>query len=312
MTKAKAIQKIDFDTETVDLIKRTVAVGATDSELKLFLYQAKRTGLDPLTRQIYFIKMGNRPVMMSSIDGFRVVANRSGDYAGQDEPEYTYSPEYPGRPDCAKVRVYKWHKDQRYLAAVGVAFWSEYNVPGSQAWQKMPRVMLAKVAEALALRKAFPQDLSGIYEESEMDQAKRTADAQSATPPAPQTAGKSTPASPAQQKMIFGLAKQLGHEPEKAKEIMKTHFKLESFNDLTKAQASIAIENLQNKLAKMHGGTNGNTPEEEVVDPDEVDAGIKAQEAEKAKEDEDPEWITGKTKTEPTAEEGEVVDEPKS
>lgn len=285
MSKTKAIAKIEFDSETIDLIKRTVAVGATDAELKLFLYQAKRTGLDPLTRQIYFIKMGGRPVMMSSIDGFRIVANRSGDYAGQDEPEYIYNAQMPGRPECAKVRVYKWHKDQRYLAATGIAFWNEYNVPGSQAWQKMPHVMLAKVAESLALRKAFPQDLSGIYEESEMDQAKRDAD----KAPVAQTAGTTTApaatrtarlASEKQAHLIFALAKELGHESERAKEIVKTFFKLESFTELTMDQASTAIENLQNKIAQKNGGSNGTTPPDEELNVDEISDAIDAQQAE--------------------------------
>ena len=84
--------------EQVDLIKRTVAVGASDDELKMFLYTSNRTGLDPLARQIYFLKrrVWNRAKntydekvsIQSSIDGFRVVAERSGDYAGQDEPEF--------------------------------------------------------------------------------------------------------------------------------------------------------------------------------------------------------------------------------
>lgn len=286
MTKKKAIAKIDFDADTIDLIKRTVAVGATDAELKLFLYQAKRTGLDPLTRQIYFIKIGGRPIMMSSIDGFRVIASRSGDYAGQDEPEFVYKEPVSSRPYCAKVKVYKWHKDQRYLAATGVAFWDEYCIPNSTAWQKMPHVMLAKVAEALALRKAFPQDLSGIYEESEIDQVK-TSQPEAVQPPEPQTAGKSTLASEKQKKLILVLARKLGYDAKKAKEIVKTHFKLESFNDLTKAQALQAIEKLQNKVARKKEESSEN--ESEYIDIDKIDAGIKAMET----EEKDPELITG-------------------
>jgi phage recombination protein Bet len=168
--------KLTYTKEQVDLIKKTVAVGATDAELQLFLYQAQRTGLDALARQIYFVKRGYgdkaKVVIQTSIDGFRVIAQRSQDYAGQAEPEFTDN-DAP-HPKICKVRVYKFSpKGDRYEAAVGVAYWDEYcPTPGQDfMWKKMPHTMLSKVAEALALRKAFPQDLSGIYTDDEMAQA---------------------------------------------------------------------------------------------------------------------------------------------
>lgn len=169
--------QIEFSADQVTLIKRQIAPKATDDELKLFLYQAKRTGLDPLTRQIYCIHRydktsgGQKMTVQSSIDGFRVVAERSGDYGGQDEPEFIEGEN--GKIICAKVRVYKFRGDQRYQASVGVAYWDEYVPTAGQdyMWKKMPHTMISKVAEALALRKAFPQDLSGLYTSEEMQQA---------------------------------------------------------------------------------------------------------------------------------------------
>jgi len=160
------------------LIKSQIAPKATNDELKLFIYQAQRTGLDPLARQIYAIKRkakddsGNwvdKMTIQTSIDGFRVIAERSGDYAGQDEPVFT---EQDGKVISCKVTVYRWRNDQRYAAAVGVAYYSEYVPKEGQdiMWKKMPHTMLAKVAEALALRKAYPQDLSGLYTGDEMAQ----------------------------------------------------------------------------------------------------------------------------------------------
>jgi phage recombination protein Bet len=158
---------IQFKEEQVELIKRQIVPGANDNELKLFLYQAQRTGLDPLTRQIYCIHRGGKMTIQTSIDGFRVIAERSGEYAGQDEPIYT---EENGKLISCKITVYKFRGDVRYPASVGVAYLSEY-AQTTPIWNKMPRVMLAKVAEALALRKAFPQDLSGLYTNDEIADA---------------------------------------------------------------------------------------------------------------------------------------------
>ena len=181
----KEIALVNFNEEQIALIKSQIAPKATDSELQLFLYQAKRTGLDPLTRQIYAIHRAckenvngiwvwvNKMSIQTSIDGFRVIAERSGDYAGQDEPIFT---EEGIKLISCKVTVYRFRGDVRYPAAVGVAYWLEYvqvDKEGNTAglWKKMPHTMLAKVAEALALRKAYPQDLSGLYTSDEMNQA---------------------------------------------------------------------------------------------------------------------------------------------
>jgi phage recombination protein Bet len=161
------IQKISFNQDQVELIKKQIAPKATENELKLFLYQCQRTGLDPLTRQIYCIHRGNSMTIQTSIDGFRVIAERSGDYAGQDEPVFT---EENGKIISCKVTVYRFRGEQRYPAAVGVAYMSEYNA-GGPMWSKMPHTMISKCAEAVALRKAYPQDLSGLYTGDEMQQA---------------------------------------------------------------------------------------------------------------------------------------------
>lgn len=177
-----ALVKIDFSEDQISLIKSQIAPKATNDELKLFIYQAKRTGLDPLARQIYAIHrkskdmQGNwteKMTIQTSIDGFRVIAERSGDYAGQDEPIF----ETDGNKIIScKVSVYRFRGDTRYQAAVGVAYWSEFvqtdrDGKPSGLWAKMPHIMLSKVAEALALRKAYPQDLSGLYTSEEMNQS---------------------------------------------------------------------------------------------------------------------------------------------
>lgn len=181
------VMKIEFNKDQIALIKSQIAPKATDAELQLFLYQAKRTGLDPLTRQIYAIhrkskdNQGNwteKMTIQTSIDGFRVIAERSGDYGGQDEPIFEGEEDHERR---CKVTVYRFRGDIRYPAAVGVAYWKEYVQTNNEGkpfglWLKMPRTMLAKVAECLALRKAYPQDLSGLYTSEEMNQSDKTED----------------------------------------------------------------------------------------------------------------------------------------
>jgi phage recombination protein Bet len=176
-----------------DLIKRTVCKGATDDELDLFMHVCKKTGLDPLTRQIYAIKRYSnaerREVMsfQTSIDGYRVVAERTGVYAGNDDPEYTVD-ETGAWPITAKATVWKLVAGQR-VPFTSTARWTEYvalNKEGNPTkfWAQMPFLMLGKVAEALALRKAFPNDLSGIYTREEMDQADNGQDVAPAKPTA--------------------------------------------------------------------------------------------------------------------------------
>lgn len=177
---------IDFTPEQIALIKSQVAPKATDDELKLFLYQCRRTGLDPLARQIYCIHLKGKMTIQTSIDGFRVIAERSGAYAGQSEPVFINDEQ--GMPMKCTLSVYKFRENVRYEASIAVAFFNEYcqmnneyvngqqtgrKVPG-EMWAKMPHTMLAKVTEALALRKAFPNDLSGLYTTDEMMQASQS------------------------------------------------------------------------------------------------------------------------------------------
>lgn len=153
----------------------------SDEDLLLFLYTCKRTGLDPLTKQIYAIfrwntRLGRETMtIQSGIDGFRLVAQRSKEYAGQDDVVYDPKDETLKHPNKATVTVYKLMGNQR-VAFTASARWNEYvqldknNMP-VQKWATMPYLMLGKCAEALALRKAFPNELSGIYSEEEMAQA---------------------------------------------------------------------------------------------------------------------------------------------
>lgn len=162
------VAEFSITNEQIALIKQTIMRGATDLELDMFLNLCRAKRLDPLTRQIYGIKTNQGVQMFASIDGLRVIAQRSGEYAGQSGPYWCGSDGQwvdvwlqDGAPAAAKVGIWR-----RGFAEPtwGVATWRSYGANKSgPVWKSMPDVMLAKAAEAQALRKAFPDDLSGLY-----------------------------------------------------------------------------------------------------------------------------------------------------
>jgi phage recombination protein Bet len=156
-----------------ELVRRTVANGATNDELELYLYDCARRNVHPLDKLLHFTKRGGRYTPVTSIDLMRSRAADTGQMAGSDPAVFDVGGSVGGPPLSASVTVYRITQGQRY-AYTGTAQWAEYNTGGTM-WQKMPRTMLSKCAEALALRKAFPQELAGLYSGEEMDQAGESA-----------------------------------------------------------------------------------------------------------------------------------------
>ena len=189
--------------EQTQLISSTIAPGCTPDELKLFSYACQRSGLDPFSKQIYAIKRGGKMSIQVGIDGLRSVAERSGQLDGSatfwigDTEGSQWSDVWLGSkpPAAAKTIIYRKGCSHPF---VGVARFQDYNAQG--LWSKMPAAMLAKCSEALALRKAFPADMSSLYTADEMEQAETVT--VTATPP-PALA----PAAPAGDAKIFAAGK---------------------------------------------------------------------------------------------------------
>ena len=188
--------RMGIDHGLANLIRSQISIGAPDETIALLVTRCRQLGVDPLGRMLYAIPRNKKKqnertgkwettethwILQSSIDLFRAMAEFHGEYSGQIGPFW-----------CGKDEVWKdmWLDDKPPCAAkVGVlrksfktplyaiAIWKEYapvDKDGNPTgfWNKMPSLMIAKVAEALALRKAFPSKLTGIYTEDEMQQEK--------------------------------------------------------------------------------------------------------------------------------------------
>jgi phage recombination protein Bet len=153
------------DPKIVELITRKVRrtcakayPNVSDDEIGEFIYLAKTVNLDPIRNQIYAIPRDSRLTFQVGIDGFRAIAHRTGQYTGM-----------------TRKAVYS---DGRLVAAWAIAtrngrewktsvLFNEYNT-GKNVWREKPETMILKVAEAHALRMAFPEELGGMYTEDEL------------------------------------------------------------------------------------------------------------------------------------------------
>lgn len=172
MTTSLAVPRDVLTADQLELVKRTVAVGATPDELLLFLNDCRRQGVHPLDKLLHFTKRDGRYTPITSIDFMRIRAAETSEYAGSDDAQFIAGESYPLE---AHVTVWRLVQGQR-CAFSATARWSEY-YPGDKQgfmWRKMPHTMLAKCAEALALRKGFPRQLAGLYAREELDQAERS------------------------------------------------------------------------------------------------------------------------------------------
>jgi phage recombination protein Bet len=170
----------DFTPEQRKMIRDSFLSGASDVEAQMLIEVARARRLDPLKRQIYFVKRWDNQKQTEvwsyqvSIDGLRSMAEETGEYDGQDEVEFTYGTN-PDIPLSAKVSVYRKGISRPF---VGVAHYREYvqmardkktgEYRPNAMWQRGPHFMLGKCAEAVSLRKAFPVPLGGLYTSDEV------------------------------------------------------------------------------------------------------------------------------------------------
>lgn len=252
--------------EQKDLIKRTVCKGASDDELAMFMYVSNRTGLDPFLRQIHSVPRKEKNdddkwvevrSIQVGIDGLRLVADRSGNYAPGREPEFAYNPE--GQLEKATAYVRKLTKDGTWHEVAATAHYVEYvqkrgiwegsgsnrkkvGEEPNRMWTEKEHIMLAKCAEALALRKAFPAETSGLYIHEEMqhlDQSPMAAGPTIETPRATGTAPIEIEATPGtviaenDRRRLFAECSKNGKTHTDLKEYLGRDHGIESTKDIT-------------------------------------------------------------------------------
>jgi phage recombination protein Bet len=175
------IEGVKIRRDQVDLIKRTIFIGATDDELRLFFYECARRGTHPMDRLIFPVartdKDGNRRVtFQTGIDYLRAAAEETGRYRGQDKPIFgkTIKQGDVDVPESVQLTVKRKDPESGEIDPITVEiFWKEY-YPGEKLgfmWRDKPHLMLSKCAEAAAFRKAFPRKLGGLYVNEEMERA---------------------------------------------------------------------------------------------------------------------------------------------
>lgn len=172
----------DDDLKTLEQAN-IIPKGTPGEQVAVFAKICKEKGLSPFTRQIYLLpfqakdgeKWTTKYATITGIDGYRAIAERTGKYAGNDDyrfdegkTEFECRNDHRKFPVTATATVYKLVNIER-VPHTATASWESY-YPGEKKgfnWNRMPFFMLGKVAEALALRKAFPEALGNIYVEEE-------------------------------------------------------------------------------------------------------------------------------------------------
>ena len=149
--------------EFIETIKQTVAKGATDAQLKMFIEVCKGTGLNPFLKEIWFVPAVG---VMAGRDGYLRVANEHPMFDGMETKVERDDKGVPLKATCSV-----WRKDRAHPITCE-AWYSEYR-KSSPIWQNYPSAMISKVAEVLALKRSF--SINGVVTEEEIGEQKEAA-----------------------------------------------------------------------------------------------------------------------------------------
>jgi phage recombination protein Bet len=174
------IQKVSMSQTDIDSLTQAgiIPKGTPPEQVAIFASVCRERNLSPFSKQIYLIPRGGKYTIQTSIDGLRVIAERTGKYVASSDysfnegkTQFEMLKEGLKIPITATVTVTKANGHTGTFTAT--VNWDSY-YPGDSLghlWKKFPFLMLGKCAEALALRKAFPEAIGNIYIEEEMQQS---------------------------------------------------------------------------------------------------------------------------------------------
>lgn len=207
--RATTFHSPEHDAAIRATLKGSVYPGATDASIEKVIAYCKAANLDPMSKPVHIISQwvrehfdggrkvpaGMQDIVLPGIGAYRTLAHRTGEYAGHDEPEFgpSVSRDLGGFtvdfPQWCRVTVYRMNGSFRAAYSARIYWLETYATPDADSdvpdvmWRKRPYGQLEKCAEALALRKAFPEAIGALPAAEEMDG--RHAAIPSAAPAAP-------------------------------------------------------------------------------------------------------------------------------
>lgn len=242
----------------MDLLRATICKEGSEEDVKLFLHICSITGLDPFTKQIYavfrFDKGSGKKTMniQTGIDGYRLIAERTGKYMPGREPTFSYDKN--GNLFSATSYIKKFGPDGTWHECAATAFWAESaqkNADGKpmKFWTQMPHGQLSKCAESLALRRAFPANMSGLYTSEEMEQADKVETIVVKSEPAIEQIIEQCELITAEQAET--IERMIHPDDKEYKSNLLSYFKVDSFAKLPSKALSACMKSVANRTKLM-------------------------------------------------------------
>lgn len=238
--------------DDIAFIKNNVAPNATDDELKMLVYLSKEYNLDPLKKEIYLIKYGGKSTIITSRDGYLKIANENPNFDGLESDMVYLGDTLVKREDGSIHIEYGqdhlmfdkskltgaycsvFRKDRAKATTVFVSL-KDYYKKGAPIWEQYINAMILKVAEAMALKRAF--SISGLVTREEIEGKEFEVENE-------QQYQEDIGATEAQRKALFLAAHAKNITDDILKDMLLKNFNKQSTKELSKDEASLLITQL--------------------------------------------------------------------